>query len=359
MLSQLIKKPLPMMVGIDIGSHSIKAVLLSETETGLRLEALAIEPMPKGAMSERNIQDIEAIGNVITKLKRKLPKSLKSAAVAVSGQTVITKVIFMDVSLSDAELESQIEIEADSLIPYPLDEVSLDFEKLSTNSADPSKINVLLSAARTESVEARVGALSAANLTAKVVDVESYALSRAMDVYYQQLPSDAFDKTVAVVDIGAVLTLVSVVQSGETIYTRDQVFGGDQYTNSIVAYYNKGFDEAEIGKTTGDLPPNYTFEVLAPFQTSLLQQVRRAVQMFLTTTGKEQLDYIVLTGGSAMIKGIDRLLIEELGIHTVVVEPFDKMEISPRVDRNIIQRHRTQFAIATGLALRSFSSCHI
>ncbi len=347
------------MVGIDIGSHSIKAVLLREIETGFRLEALAIEPMPKGAMSERTIQDIEAIGNVITKLRKKLPKSLKFAAVAVSGQTVITKVIFMDVSLTDAELESQIEIEADSLIPYPLDEVSLDFEKLSTNEADPSKMNVLLSAARTESVEARVGALEAANLEAKIVDVESYALSRAMDVYYQQLPSDAFNKCVAVVDIGAVLMLVSVVQAGETIYTRDQVFGGDQYTNSIVAYYNKGFDEAEIGKTSGDLPPNYTFEVLAPFQTSLLQQVRRAVQMFLTTSGKEQIDYIVLTGGTSMIKGIDRLLIEELGIHSVVAEPFENMEISPKVDRNVMQRHKTQFAIATGLALRSFSTCHI
>ncbi|MEL0641194.1 pilus assembly protein PilM [Pseudoalteromonas aliena] len=359
MLSQLFQKPSPMMVGIDIGSHSIKAVLLSEVETGFRLEALAIEPMPKGAMSERTIQDIEAIGNIITKLKRKLPKSLKSAAVAVSGQTVITKVIFMDISLTDAELESQIEIEADSLIPYPLDEVNLDFEKLSKNEADPSKVNVLLSAARTESVEARVGALEAANLVAKVVDVESYALSRAMDVYYQQLPSDAFNKCVAVVDIGSVLMLVSVVQAGETIYTRDQVFGGEQYTNSIVAYYNKGFDEAEIGKTTGDLPPNYTFEVLAPFQTSLLQQVRRAVQMFLTTSGKEQIDYIVLTGGSAMLTGLERLLIEELGIHTIVAEPFANMEISPRVDRNMMQRHRTQFAIATGLALRSFSTCHI
>ena len=334
-------------------------MLLREIESGFRLEALAIEPMPKGAMSERTIQDIEAIGNVITKLKRKLPKSLKNAAVAVSGQTVITKVIFMDVSLSDAELESQIEIEADSLIPYPLDEVSLDFEKLSTNEADPSKMNVLLSAARTESVEARVGALEEANLDTKIVDVESYALSRAMDVYYQQLPSDAFNKCVAVVDIGAVLMLVSVVQAGETIYTRDQVFGGDQYTNSIVNYYNKGFDEAEIGKTSGDLPPNYTFEVLAPFQTALLQQVRRAVQMFLTTSGKEQIDYIVLTGGTSMIKGLDRLLIEELGIHSVVAEPFANMEISPKVDRNVMQRHRTQFAIATGLALRSFSSCHI
>ena len=359
MLSQLFKKPSSMMVGIDIGSHCIKAVLLQKTDAGLRLEALAIEPMPKGAISERSIQDIEAIGNVITKLKKKLPKSVQSAAVAVSGQTVITKVIFMDVSLTDAELESQIAIEADSLIPYPLDEVNIDFEKLSINEADPSKVNVLLSAARTESVEARVSALETANLKAKVVDVESYALSRAMDIYYQQLPSDAFNKCVAVVDIGAVLMLVSVVQAGETIYTRDQVFGGDQYTNSIVSYYNKSFDEAEIGKTTGDLPPNYTFEVLAPFQTSLLQQVRRAVQMFLTTSGKDQVDYIVLTGGTAMIDGLDRLLIEELGIHTVVAEPFANIEIAPTIDRNVLQRHRTQFAIATGLALRSFSSCHI
>ena len=348
-----------MMVGIDIGSHCIKAVLLQETDAGMRLEALAIEPMPKGAMSERSIQDIEAIGNVIAKLKRKIPKSALNAAVAVSGQTVITKVIFMDVSLTDAELESQIAIEADSLIPYPLDEVNIDFEKLAINEADPSKVNVLLSAARTESVQARVGALEAANFKAAVVDVESYALSRAMDIYYQQLPSDAYNKCVAIVDIGAVLMLVSVVQEGETIYTRDQVFGGDQYTNSIVAYYNKSFDEAEIGKTTGDLPPNYTFEVLAPFQTSLLQQVRRAVQMFLTTSGKDQVDYIVLTGGTAMIEGLDRLLIEELGIHTVVAEPFANIEISPKVDRNMLQRHRTQFAIATGLALRSFSPCHI
>ena len=359
MLSQLFKKPSSMMVGIDIGSHCIKAVLLQETDAGLRLEALAIEPMPKGAMSERSIQDIEAIGNVIAKLKRKIPKSAQTAAVAVSGQTVITKVIFMDVTLTDAELESQIAIEADSLIPYPLDEVNIDFEKLAINEADPSKVNVLLSAARTESVQARVGALEVANLKAGVVDVESYALSRAMDIYYQQLPSDAYNKCVAVVDIGAVLMLVSVVQEGETIYTRDQVFGGDQYTNSIVAYYNKSFDEAEIGKTTGDLPPNYTFEVLAPFQTSLLQQVRRAVQMFLTTSGKDQVDYIVLTGGTAMIEGLDRLLIEELGIHTIVAEPFANIEISPKVDRNMLQRHRTQFAIATGLALRSFSSCHI
>jgi type IV pilus assembly protein PilM len=359
MLSHLFQKQAPMMIGIDIGSHCAKAVLLSQSSAGYRVEAVAIEPIPKGAITERAIQDIEAIGRVIGKIKKRLPRLTQYAAVAVSGQTVITKVIFMDVALTDAELESQIAIEADSLIPYSLDEVSIDFEKISVNEADPSKMNVLLSAARTESVEARVGALEEGGLQAKVVDVENYALSRALTVLYGQLPADAFDKIVAVIDVGAVVSLVSVVLSGKTIYTRDQVFGGEQYTNSIVAYYNKSFDEAEIAKTTGDLPPNYIFEVLAPFQTTLLQQVRRAVQMFMTSSGKEQVDYIVLTGGTALVEGLDRLLIEELGIHTIVADPFADMEIAPKVDRNVLERHKPQFVVATGLALRSFSSCHI
>jgi type IV pilus assembly protein PilM len=359
MLGQLFKKPTPMMVGIDIGSHSVKAVLLSQKETHYRVEAIAVEPMPKGAMVERSIQDIEAVGRVINKIRKKLPKNVTHAAAAVSGQTVITKVIFMDVALTEAELETQIEIEADSLIPYPLDEVSLDFEKLDVNEADPSKVNVLLSAARTESVEARAGALEAGGLSPKVMDVEAYALSRSIELSYNQLPEDAAEKVVAFIDVGATMTLMSVVQNGKTLYTRDQVFGGEQYTNSIVSYYNKSFDEAELAKTTGDLPPNYTFEVLAPFQTSFLQQVRRAIQMFLTTSGRDQIDYIVLSGGTALIRGLDKLLIDELGIHAVTFNPFEGMELGPSVEREFLEEHQAQLAVATGLALRSFSSCHI
>lgn len=359
MLSQLFKKPVTWMVGIDIGSHSVKAVLLSKKDEHYRLEAFAVEAMPKGAMVERSIQDIESVGRVIHKIRKKMPKSVTQAAVAVSGQTVITKVIFMDVSLSDSELESQIEIEADSLIPYPLDEVSLDFEKLDINEADPSKVNVLLSAARTESVEARAGALDAGGFEPKVVDVESYALSRTIQLCANALPEDAEDKIVAFIDVGASTTLFSVVQKGKTIYTRDQVFGGEQYTKTIVSYYNKSFDEAEQAKISGDLPPNYTFEVLAPFQTTFLQQVRRAVQMFLTTSGNDQLDYIVLSGGTSLIQGIDRLLIDELGIHSIIIDPFADMELSPELDREILDKHRAQLAVASGLALRSFSSCHI
>ncbi|HAW92318.1 MULTISPECIES: pilus assembly protein PilM [unclassified Arsukibacterium] len=359
MIKSLFSKQTPMMVGIDIGAHSVKAVLLSQHGNQYKVEAFAVEPMIKGAMSDREIQDIEAVGNVIGKIRKKIPRSLKFAAAAVSGSTVISKVIFMDVSLTDAELESQIEVEADTLIPYPLNEVSLDFEKLDVNESDPSKVNVLLSAARTESVEARVAALDNGGFSAKLVDVESYALSRAAELCLKQLPDDAAGKVVALVDIGATMTLLSIVEKGKTLYTRDQAFGGEQYTRSILSYYNKSYDEAELAKVSGDLPPNYTFEVLAPFQTMLLQQIRRGIQMYLTSSGRDAVDYLIVSGGTALIEGIDRLLIDELGIHTVVANPFKTIDVATSVDREQLNKSAPQLMVASGLALRSFSSWHI
>jgi len=359
MLKSLLKKKTPIMVGIDIGSHSAKAVLLNQGNDGYVLEAMVSEPMPRGAIIDREIQDIEAVGNVITKLRKSLNSSVNQAAAAVSGQTVITKVIYMDVTLTEQELASQIEIEADSLIPYPLDEVSLDFESLDVNESDPTKINVLLSAARTESVEARVAALESGGYTAKVIDVESYAISRSYDLSLALLPDDAENKVVATVDIGATMTLFSVVDSGEHIYSRDQLFGGEQYTRSIVSYYNQSFEEAELAKIKGDLPPNYTFEVLAPFHTILVQQIRRAIQMFLTSSGKEKIDYLVVSGGCAMVEGIKELLSDELGIHIVIANPFLDMKKSTKIDEDEFNKHAPQYMVAAGLALRSFSPWHI
>jgi len=359
MLSNLWKKKATMMVGIDIGSHSVKAVLLNQGSEGYILEALAVEPMPRGAVIDREIQDIDAVGNVIAKIRKNFSSSVTQAAAAVSGQTVITKMIYMDVALNEEELASQIEIEADSLIPYPLDEVSLDFESLDVNESDPSKINVLLSAARTESIEARVASLDQGGFETKVIDVESYAVSRTHDLSLALLPDDAVDKVVAIVDIGATMTLFSVTESGKHIYSRDQIFGGEQYTRSIVSYYNKSFEEAELAKVTGDLPPNYTFEVLAPYHTVLVQQIRRAIQMFLTSSGKEKVDYLVISGGSALVEGVKDLLTEELGIHTVIANPFENMEISKNIDKQELATMASQYMVAAGLALRSFSPWHI
>jgi type IV pilus assembly protein PilM len=359
MLSSLWKKKASLIIGIDIGSHSIKAVLLHQKNEGYVLEALVEEAMPRGAIVDREIQDIEAVGIVVAKLRKKIPAAVTDAAVAVSGQTVITKIIYMDVALSEQELASQIEIEADSLIPYPLDEVSLDFESLDVNESDPTKINVLLSAARTESVEARVSALEQGGFDTKVVDVESYAVSRPFELVLSSLPDDACDKVVATVDIGAVMTLFSVTDAGEHIYSRDQIFGSEQYTRSIVSYYNKTFEEAEQAKIENDLPPNYTFEVLAPYHTILVQQIRRAIQMFLTSSGKEKVDYIVVSGGTALVEEVQKLLSEELGIHTVIANPFANMTMGKSINSEEVERNAPKYMVATGLALRSFSSWHI
>ncbi|GAA0301421.1 pilus assembly protein PilM [Psychrosphaera haliotis] len=358
-IRKLFTKSVPYMVGIDIGSHSVKAVLLSEQHGVYRVEEALVEPMPKGMIKDSEIQDIEAVARVVNKIRKQIPKSIKHAAVAISGSSVITKVIYMDVTLSDSELESQIEIEADSLIPYPLDEVSLDFEKIAVNKADPSKIDILLSAARTENIEARSHAVNEGGFEPKVLDVESYALSRAGQLCIGQLPDDADKKVVAFIDVGSQITLLSIIEGERSLYTRDQVFGGEQFTNSIVSYYGRSFEESEKAKVNGDLPPNYTFEVLAPFQTALLQQIRRSIQMFLNTSEKDNVDYIVLSGGTSLISGLDRLLIDELGIHTVIAKPFAELEIAAELDSEDIDLIQSQLMIATGLALRSFSQCHI
>ncbi|TRX57861.1 pilus assembly protein PilM [Thalassomonas sp. M1454] len=359
MLNKLWNKKASLMVGIDIGSHSVKAVLINEDKNGYQLQAFSVEPMPKGAVVDRKVQDIEAVGAVVRKIRKKVISSVQNAAVAVSGSTVITKIIYMDVSLNEDELASQIEIEADSLIPYPLDEVSLDFEKLEVNESDPSKVNVLLSAVRTETIEARVAGLDAGGFKTKVVDVESYALNRAADLCMPMLPDDAADKVVAFIDIGATMTLFTVNEDGNNIYTRDQLFGSEQYTRSIVSYYNKSYEEAEKEKITNALPPTYTFEVLAPFQTTLIQQIRRAIQMYLTFSGKEKLDYLVVSGGTAALESIQELLSAELGIHTIIANPFNSMELGEQVDEEALIKVAPQLMVASGLALRSFSPCHI
>lgn len=358
MLSKLWKKKAPALIGIDLGTHSVKAVLLSQTDNGYKLESYAIESMPTGAVIDRKVQDIEAVGRVVAKIRKKLSANSSDAIAAVSGSTVITKIVYMDISLSEQELESQIEVEADNYIPYPLDEVSLDFERLEVNASDPSKVNVLLSAARTETVEARVEALKSGGFDAKVIDIESYALNRAIDLSLPLLPSDCVDKTVAVVDIGATMMLVSVNEKGVNGFNRDQMFGGEQYTRSIVSYYNKSHDEAELAKVTKQLPPSYTFEVLAPFQTMLIQQIRRVIQMYLTSSGKDKVDYLIISGGTAQVEGIAELCNEELGIHAVIANPFVDMEIDESISQEELSKVAPQLMLASGLALRSFSSCH-
>ncbi|MCG9757051.1 pilus assembly protein PilM [Shewanella insulae] len=355
MLSNLWKRQAPQMVGIDIGSHEIKAILLSKTADGYKILSHAAVPVKKGAVNDHEIRDADAVLESLRLIRRSLPKSVKYAAAAVSGSAVMTKVIYMDASLSEEEMETQIEIEADNLIPYSLDEVSIDFETLSVNSADPSKVDVLLSACRTENIDARVDSLDDINLEAKVIDVEGYALGRSFELVAAQLPDGTEDKVVALVDIGANMTTFAVVEKGETTFIREQAFGGEQFTQSILSFYGMSHEQAEKAKLEGDLPRNYMFEVLSPFQTQLLQQIKRTLQIYCTSSGKDKVDHIVLCGGTSKLEGMANLLTNELGVHTIIADPFLGCLHADEQVKTQLQPNINKYMVACGLALRSYS----
>lgn len=346
----------PPLIGLDIGSHSAKAVILHRDGQTLVVDAVATVPIPVGAVIEHEIHDFEAVGNALKPLLLKFGKKNNLVAAAVAGSSVITKIIFVDAGGSDADLEAQIQIEADHLIPFPLEEVSLDFEVMGPNATDPTRTDILLSACRSEHVESRIAALETAGYTPKVMDIEAFALTRSLSLMQNQLPEALEDKIVAMVDIGANMMLVTIVRNGETIYNREQPFGGEQFNQAVTSYYGMDGETVEQAKLNNTLPANYDFEVLAPFQTQLVQQVRRNLQIFSTSSGFNQIDYLLLSGGCAALPGTIEILREELSVHAILANPFVDMQFGSEVDADKLKDAAQQYALACGLALRSESA---
>ncbi len=350
LLNSKIKK----LLGVDISSTSIKLIELSCNDGTYRIEAYGTEPLPEGAVVENNIQDLEVVGTAIKKALTRSRSSLRDAAVAVSGAAVITKMIDMDASLSDSEMESQIAVEADQYIPYALDEVAIDFEVQSLDSDNPERAEVLLAACRRENVELREDALSVAGLKAAIVDVEAFVMERAFELLDGQLQLSAESPLVAIVDIGATTTSLNVLHKGKTIYTREQLFGGQQLTDEIQRHYDLVPVEAEKAKKQGGLPDDYEAEVLSPFKEAVVQQVSRSLQFFYSSSEHNHVDAIVLTGGSASISGLAAVLEQQLGTTTILANPFANMSVAKKVNAKQLAQEAPTLMIACGLAMRGF-----
>ncbi len=366
----LLKRKKPTLLGIDISSTSVKLVELSKSDKGYSVESLAVEPLPANAVTEKNIQDVEAVGETLTRALKKSGTKCKLAALAVPGSSVITKVITMPANLSDGEMETQIELEADQYIPYPLEEINLDFQVLGETEGNPDTVDVLLAASRSENVEMRTAVAEMAGLTAKIIDVEAYTIEKASSLLApEQTPIEVDDSeenedgdeqpqaapyVMAVLDVGATMTSLNVIENGELIYTREQAFGGKQLTEEIMRRYGLAYEEAGRLKKVGGLPDNYIPEVLEPFKENMAQQVSRFLQFFYTAGQHETVDLIALAGGCASIPGIDELISSQLGIETVVANPFADMNLSSKVNSQALSNDAPALMIACGLAMRSF-----
>lgn len=344
----------PSLLGIDISSAAVKLVELSKAGERYRVEGYAVVLLPPNAVVDKNIANVEVVGAAVESAVQQSGSKLKNVAVAVAGSSVIAKVIAMPASLQEDELEQQIQLEADQYIPYSLDEVSLDFQVLGISDKNPQMVNVLLAASRKENVEDRVAAVELAGLKAVIVDVESYALEGAVPLLAGQLPERGQGKVVALVDVGATVMTFNVVQNGETVYTREQGFGGKQLTEEIQRRYGLSHEDAGLAKKQGGLPDNYVADVLEPFKQALAQQVSRSLQFYVSATAQRGVDCIALAGGCASIVGIDRVVAEQLGVCTVIANPFIDMSLSNRVKPQNLEKEAPSMMIACGLALRSF-----
>jgi type IV pilus assembly protein PilM len=347
------KKRIIPVLGLDISSSSVKLLEISKSGDQYRVESYAVTALPPNVVVEKNIAELEAVAEAIGRVHKLSKSKLKTAAVAVAGSAVITKLIEMPEGLNDDSMETQITLEADQYIPYPLDEVAIDFEVQGESEGSEDRVDVLLAACRRENVELRVDALEMAEITAKVVDVEAYAIERSFELIRPHLDCDE-DSAVAIVDIGSTMTTLSVLVDGQTVYTREQLFGGRQLTEEIQRRYGLSLDEAGLAKKQGGLPDDYEPEVLEPFKEAVVQQVTRSLQFFFSSSQYNDVDQIILAGGVASMTGLAELVQDKLGTETVIANPFVDMAIGSKVDAMSLNNDAPALMIACGLALRSF-----
>lgn len=345
-------KPL---IGLDISSSAVKMVELSgNAKDGFRVERYTIEVLSRDVIADGNIVNLEAAAESVKRAWKRMGTSTRQVAMALPAAAVITKKIIVPAGQREEELEVLVESEANQYIPFALEEVNLDFQVIGPAPSSPDEVEVLIAASRKEKVEDRVAVAEAAGLKAAVMDVESYAALAAFELIERQLPDQGKNQVVAIVDIGANVTNLTVMRNGQQVYAREQAFGGAQLTQDIVRQYGMSFEEADAAKRNGGLPENYEAELLRPFMESLALEVSRALQFFFTSTQYNQVNHLVLAGGCAAIQGLDEVVATRTQVNCLVANPFAGMSVSDRVRPRNLVNDASSLMVACGLALRRF-----
>ncbi len=356
-LGGLFKVKTPPMIGCDISSSSVKLVeVVDAGKNILRIERYAIEPLPRDSVVDGNIQNLDAVADSLKRGYKRAGFSCKNIAMALPASAVITKKIIVPAGQQEDELELTVETEANQYIPFSLDEVNLDFQVLGPAPNSPDDVEILIAASRKEKVEDRQAVAEAAGLGLRtvVMDVESYATQTAFESIERSLPQQGRDQNIAIFDIGSTLMNLNVMRNGQSVYSREQPFGGNQLTQEIQGVFGLTPEEAEAAKRAGGLPENYESEVLAPFVDTLGLEVARSLQFFFASTQFNQVHHVVLAGGCASIPGVDESVAKRTQVNTFIANPFTGMQLSSRVRPRSLQADAPALMVACGLAMRRF-----
>ncbi len=354
-ISALLNPKARPLLGLDISSSAVKLVeLTANGKEGYRVERYTIEVLPKDAVSDGNIANMDGVVDAVKRAWKRLGTSTRNVAMALPGSAVITKKIIVPAGLREDQLEIQVESEANQYIPFAIDEVNLDFQVIGPAPSVPDELEVFIAASKKERVEDRVAVADAAGLSAVVVDVETQAALSAFELIERQLPGGGKNQTIALVDAGSSVMSLTVLRNGQQVYAREQAFGGGQLTQDIARHYGMTYEEAEVAKRAGTLPEGYETELLAPFMENLALEISRALQFFFTSTQYNQVDNIVLAGGCAVIPGVDEVVATRTQVSTLIANPFANMVLSERVRAKSLLADASSLMVACGLALRRF-----
>ncbi len=345
------------MLGLDIGSSSVKAVELKQTKRGLQLVHFRMVPLPPEAIVDGAIMNSSAVVDAISELISLENIKTKDCATSICGHSVIVKKIKLP-QMTEEELEESIQWEAEQYIPFDITDVNLDVQILGSDEHDVGQMEVVLVAAKKDIINDNMAVLLESGLNPQVMDVDAFAVENMFEATY-----GIQEGTVALANIGASIININIVRNGVSTFTRDITMGGSQFTEEIQKQLQVSHEEAESLKLGGDLgAPSETTEAVIPQEVggiirsvseTMAAEIQRSLDFFAATATDDKISRLFLMGGSSKVPGLTSVVESRLGIPTEIVNPFQAIEIN---EKNFNVSHINEVApaaaVAVGLALR-------
>jgi type IV pilus assembly protein PilM len=338
------------LVGLDIGSKTIKVGEIQETSKGSNLVRFGALDIAPGLIEEDGIKDPQGVADSIRQLLKLYNIKEQNVAISIGGYSVIVKKIVVQ-TMSEEELQEKIPLEAEQYIPFDISDVNIDFQMLGDSEKNPNQMNVLLVAAKKEMINDYLNVLDLAGLNPCIIDVDAFALQNIYEKNYE-----LSDDYVALIDIGANKTSLNILKGDSSVFLRDVSLGCNQINDKLISQISCSVEEAEIIRCS-EKQDKISPEKLQAIESSIVAdwttEIRRAIDFFYSTYPDDHIKRIILSGGGANVKEFSKLLAVQTSSEVKVINPFDKLNIdSDRLDTSYLNSMGPQAAICMGLAIR-------
>lgn len=334
---------------LDVGSYSMKLVELKEGKKGYQLVNMGLAPIPPDAIVDGALMDPGAIAEAISGLLASSKVKLRDVATSIAGHSVIIKKITL-ASMSEEELADSIQWEAEQYVPFDISDVNLDFEILGPDPVDETQMEVLLVAAKKETIDDYTAVFAEAGLNPIVMDIDAFACQNMLELNH---PPEAGEVT-AIVNIGAGLTNVNILKEGLSLFVRDVASGGNQFTEAIQKRFGVGqelADSAKLGVSVDGVDPSELKEMMVESMDGIASEIARTLDFFLATNPDDSVDKVFVSGGGAKVAGLGPLMADKLGVPVEIVDPFQVINCNKKF-AEIIASEGPSFGVAVGLAIR-------